>query len=125
MLKKILKALFPGTIASIENEAIDQRWFNTQEANILSQYGSFANHRDHLIELNRLHQEIHDLEVLDRLRSQSNDEDEYYYYLRLEHERNLEDPEYYERWYEESEAEYVTRIADEETEALIRNKMGS
>ena len=124
MLKNILKSLFPKTIASIVDEAIDQRWFDSQEANILSQYGSFANHRDHLMELNRLHQEIHDLEVLDRLRSQSNDDDEYYYYLRLEHERNLEDPEYYESS-EESEAEYVTRIADEETEALIRNKMGS
>lgn len=66
MLKSILKALFPGTIASIENEAIEQYWFDVEQANIISQYGSLANHQDHLKEMEALHQEMYEQEMREK-----------------------------------------------------------
>lgn len=66
MLKSILKFLFPKTIASIENEAIEQYWFDVEQANIISQYGSLANHQEHLKDIEALNQAMHELEMRER-----------------------------------------------------------
>lgn len=102
MLQKVLKVLFPGTIASIEKQAIDNYWFDVEQANIISNYGSLAAYEEHVKEMNALHQEMYEQELRDRAYT-----DELHYLYQ-----------------DETEAEYVTRIADEETEALIRSKKG-
>ena len=75
MLQKILKALFPGTIVSIEKQAIENHWFDVDQANIISQYGSLANYQDHLRVLDALHQAMHNQEMLER----QNEEDINYF----------------------------------------------
>ena len=98
MLQKILKALFPGTIASIEKQAIENCWFDVEQANIISKYGSLANYEEHLQEMNALHEEMYQQELRDRAYT-----DELHYLYQ-----------------DETEAEYVTRIAQEEEEALYK-----
>lgn len=66
MLKKILKVLFPGTIASIVDEALENHWFDVEQANIISQYGSLANYQDHLRDMEALHQAMYEQEMLER-----------------------------------------------------------
>jgi hypothetical protein len=66
MLKSILKVLFPGTIASIVNEAIDSYCFDVEQANIISKYGSLAAYEEHVQEMNALHQEMYEQEMRER-----------------------------------------------------------
>ena len=72
MLKKILKALFPGTIASIVDEALENHWFDLEQANIISQYGSLANYQQHVDELHKLHQEMYEQEMRERMEMDEN-----------------------------------------------------
>lgn len=102
MLQKILKALFPGTIASIEKQAIDNYWFDIEQANIISKYGSLAAYEEHVKEMNALHQEMYEEELRERMEYEALDEELHYLYQ------------------DETEAEYVTRIAQKEEEALYK-----
>ena len=72
MLKKILKALFPGTIASIVDEALENHWFDLEQANIISQYGSLANYQQHVDEFHKLQQELYEQEMRERMEMDEN-----------------------------------------------------
>jgi hypothetical protein len=98
MLQKILKALFPGTIASIEKQAVEQYCFDIIEIERISQFGSLAAYEEHVKEINALHEEMYQQELRDRAYT-----DELHYLYQ-----------------DETEAEYVTRIAQEEEEALYK-----
>jgi phage terminase large subunit-like protein len=82
MLKSILKFLFPKTIASIENEAIDNHWFDIEQANIISQYGSLANYQEHLRDMEALHQAMYEQEMRERWQ-----EPDVNYFIEEENER--------------------------------------
>jgi hypothetical protein len=72
MLKSILKFLFPGTIASIVYEEIDNYWFDLEQANIISQYGSLANYQQHVDEFDKLQQELYEQEMRERMEMDEN-----------------------------------------------------
>ena len=92
--------MIPSTIAAIEKQAVEQYCFDIIEIERLSHFGSLAAHAAHLEEINALHQEMYEQEMRDRAYT-----DELHYLYQ-----------------DESEAEYVTRIAQEEVEALQKSR---